>query len=86
MSTPIELPSTAISQAQSHAQEDVADILDMALDALDQRDLLEPALLVSAGYLALPFLSKQVLLLLAPIGALLGFSLQGQEDAHDLPT
>ena len=62
--------------------------LERALDRLQQRELLEPALLLSSGYLALPFLLRQGLLLLTPLLALCGFTLRTvarqQEEATDV--
>lgn len=90
MSTTTVLPSDPPSHPPYRPESDAVRELDAALDALDQRDLLEPALLLSAGYLALPFVAKQVLLLLAPmgalLGALLGIALPGQGESHDLPS
>jgi hypothetical protein len=86
MSTPTRLSSGAFRHHQRHAPDRIADELVLALDELDRRDLLEPALVLSAGYLALPFIIQQVLLLLAPIGALLGVSLEGRGGERDLPS
>ena len=47
----------------------VADII----NELQQRELLAPALLLSTGYCGLPWMLQQVLLLVAPLIALLGF-------------
>jgi hypothetical protein len=56
--------------------------LDSALDTLERRELLEPALLLSAGYVALPFLLRQGLLLLTPLLALCGFRLEREESTR----
>lgn len=61
-----------------------------ALDSLHRRELLEPALLLSAGYVALPFLLRQGLLFLTPLLALCGFTLSGvalerKEATHAVP-
>jgi hypothetical protein len=53
--------------------------LDAVIDGLQQRELLDPLLLLSAGYLALPFLLHQGVLLLTPLLALCGFSLNQEE-------
>ena len=55
---------------------EVVDQLDAAVNALQARELLEPVLLLSAGYLATPFLLGQLRLLLTPLLLLLGVSLQ----------
>lgn len=52
----------------------VGEQLEAALDALQQRELLQPALLLSAGYVGLPFVLRQGLLLLTPLLALCGFA------------
>lgn len=56
-------------------QQLASEYLDRALDGLQQRELLEPALLLGAGYVALPFLLRQGLLLLTPLLALCGVTL-----------
>ena len=55
---------------------EVAAQLDAGVKALQARELLEPVLLLSAGYLAVPFLLGQLRLLLTPLLLLLGVSLQ----------
>lgn len=52
----------------------VGEQLEAALNGLQQRELLEPALLLSAGYVGLPFMLRQGLLLLTPLLALYGFA------------
>jgi len=44
------------------------------IDQLQQRELLAPFLLLSTGYCALPFILQQLLLLLTPLAAILGFA------------
>ena len=58
------------------------DPLDVIVDALQQRELLAPGLLLSAGYTGLPFFVQQLFLLLLPLRALLGLSLRRQEAQH----
>ena len=64
-----------------------ADQVDVAVNALQQRELLEPVLLLSAGYLAVPFLLGQLRLLLTPLlfllGELLGNLCQKTGSRHD---
>lgn len=57
----------------------VGEQLEAALNGLQQRELLEPALLLSAGYTALPFVLRQGLLLLTPVLALCGFAREQEE-------
>lgn len=56
-----------------------ADPFTAIVDGLQQRDLLVPGLLLSAGYVGAPFFLRQVILLLSPVFALLGLSLQPKE-------
>ena len=75
-------------------QQEGADPVDAAVNALQQRELLEPVLLLSAGYLAMPFLLGQLRLLLTPLlflledlfGGLLGRSLPEKGSRHDCPS
>jgi len=67
----LSTPITTIDQQQQRL---VGEHLDATLDALQQRELLEPALLLSAGYVGLPFVLRQGLLLLTPLLALCGFA------------
>ena len=55
------------------------------MHGLQQRELLEPVLLLSAGYLALPFLLRQGFLLLAPLLALWGVVPEREKKSHALP-
>jgi hypothetical protein len=55
---------------------EVTDGLDVAINVLQQRELLEPVLLLSSGYLATPFLWGQLRLLLTPLLLLFGVSWQ----------
>jgi hypothetical protein len=75
------------SPAQSHTriytQPSAVDEVIVVLAGLKQRELLEPAALLSAGYLAVPFMVKQLLLLLVPVLALLGFAPYEQGEQHD---
>lgn len=74
------LPASGQAQPRLRQEE-----LEAALHGLQQRELLEPVLLLSAGYLALPFLLRQGLLLLAPLLALCGFLLDKEEGVRALP-
>lgn len=67
----LSTPITTIDQQQ---QRQVGEHLEAAIDILQQRELLEPALLLSAGYVGLPFVLRQGLLLLTPLLALCGFA------------
>jgi len=67
-------------------QSEAADQLDVAINALQQRELLEPVLLLSAGYLAVPFFLGQLRLLLTPLLLLLGVSLPKKGRRHELPS
>lgn len=61
------------------------DLFDGVVTALQQRDLLEPCLLLSAGYVGAPFFLHQALLLLSPVLALLGLPLRRQEEQNAVP-
>lgn len=63
---------TMLSTTDQNQQQAADRSLDAAISGLHARGLLEPALLLSAGYLALPFLLRQALLLLAPLLTLCG--------------
>ena len=76
---------TAILPTDQNQHPAVVDHLDAAIDGLQQRELLEPALLLSAGFLALPFVVRQALLLLAPLLALCGCMLERKETTSALP-
>lgn len=80
---PTGLQSETINHTQRRIQESAADEVVGVLTALNARELVEPAALLSAGYLALPFIVKQLLLLLLPVVALLGFVPQAQGEQHD---
>ncbi|MEZ4729247.1 MAG: hypothetical protein R3E79_19110 [Caldilineaceae bacterium] len=80
------LPPETITHIPYHPSTGAVRELNAVLDVLDQREMLEPALLLGAGYLALSFVVKQVLLLLAPIAVLLGFGLPEQGESHDRST
>ena len=56
-----------------------ADPFTAIVDGLQQRELLAPGLLLSAGYVEVPFFLRQVILLLSPVFALLGLSLYLKE-------
>jgi len=90
MSLPMPRPTLPIltlpsPTSEHHQQPPVDKHLDAAIDGLRQRELLEPALLLSAGYVALPFLLRQGLLLLTPLLALCGFPLEHKETTGALP-
>lgn len=74
------LPASGQAQPRSRQEE-----LEAALHGLQQRELLEPVLLLSAGYLALPFLLRQGFLLLAPLLALWGVVPEEAKGSHALP-
>lgn len=63
---------TVIATTESNQQPSLGAHLGAAVDGLSKRELLEPTLLLGAGYLALPFLLRQTLLLLAPLLVLCG--------------
>lgn len=65
---------------QPLAPDGTADRWAVAWGALQQRELLAPFLLLSAGYVALPLIAKPILLLLTPVIELLGFSLSAREE------
>lgn len=56
-----------------------SDPFTVIVDELHQRELLTPSLLLSAGYVGMPFFLRQIMLLLAPLGAILGLPLQAKE-------
>lgn len=55
---------------------------ELIVEALQQRELLEPCLLLSAGYVGAPFLLRQVHGLLSPLLAILGFPIHRPEEQH----
>lgn len=73
MTVTMRLP-TVSSTTEQNQQPAVGAHLDATVDGLRARELLEPALLLSAGYLALPFLLRQALLLLTPLLAVCGIA------------
>ncbi len=75
-------PTATTDQPQRRV---VGEHLEAALDGLQQRELLEPALLLSAGYVALPFMLRQGLLLLTPLLALCGLTLEREGITHAVP-
>lgn len=58
------------------------DGVERLLTTLQQREMLEPCLLLSTGYSALPWILHQLLLLLSPVAAVLGLSLAGQKESR----
>ena len=56
------------------------DSVDVIVNALQQRELLEPCLLLSAGYVGAPFFLRQACLLLSPLLSILGLSLERQKE------
>ena len=59
-----------------------AEPLAVIVAALQERELLEPCLLLSAGYVGAPFLLRQVRFLLSPLLAVLGLSIDRPEEHH----
>lgn len=60
------------------------DSFDVVVNALQQRELLEPCLLLSAGYVGAPFFLHQARLLLSPLLAILGLFLDRQKEPDAL--
>jgi hypothetical protein len=73
--------AVSCTDEQTARQDAVTDGLVAVIDKLQQRELLEPLWLLSAGYVALPFFLKQLLLLLAPMLAVIGFSMERQGES-----
>ncbi len=55
--------------------------IEVILNELQQRELIAPALLLSTGYCALPWILQQVWLLIAPLVAVLGFVPEGAKQS-----
>lgn len=74
-SLPIQtvIPTESVPHDQPQPQPVAAGHWDAFVEKVQQRELLAPLLLLSAGYCALPFIIKQLLLLLTPVAGLLGF-------------
>lgn len=82
------LPETTQTGSSASGQDQPRPLhenLEAAMHGLQQRELLEPVLLLSAGYLALPFLLRQGFLLLAPLLALWGVVPEREKKSHALP-
>lgn len=82
---PIDGQPEPVGYNLQQAQGRVGDEIGAVLSALQARNLLEPVILLSAGYLALPFLLKQLLLMATPLAALLGFVPPVQGEIDDRP-
>lgn len=76
---------TSVPPTDQNQQPAGVDHLGVAIDGLQQRELLEPVLLLSAGYVALPFVLRQGLLLLTPLLALCGLALEREGITHAVP-
>lgn len=75
---------SAMRRAVDLPQAASKDTLDVIVEALQQRDLLEPCLLLSAGYVGAPFLLRQMRYLLSPLFAVLGLPIHRPEEPHAL--
>lgn len=77
--TPVVREWQAPASAPCLSPTEQTDSFAALVDSLQQRDLLAPCLLLSAGYVGAPFFLRQVLLLLSPLFALWGLAPQPKE-------
>ena len=75
-------PGSALPRSVDLPQAAGVEPLAVIVAALEERELLEPCLLLSAGYVGAPFLLRQVRFLLSPLLAVLGLPIQRPEEQH----